>query len=83
MKQSPKQQNGRITNGRRRRASIVVVAGTCFEINIIIIRTRRRKRGVLACGRKGTAWNHSKKKKKKREKCGATETFNTIQTTYT
>jgi hypothetical protein len=70
MKQSPKQQNGRITNGRRR-ASIVVVEGICFEINIIIIiiiiRTRRRKRRVRAEGRRGTARNHMKEKKEGRK----------------
>jgi hypothetical protein len=67
MKQSPKQQNGRITNGRRR-ASIVVVEGTCFEINIIIIiRTRRRKRRVRKEGRRGTARNHMKEKKEGRK----------------
>jgi len=66
MKQSPKQQNGRITNGRQR-ASIVVAAGTCFEINFIIIGTRRGKRGVRAEGRKegdGTE-SHQRNKKKK------------------
>jgi len=70
MKQSPKQQNGRITNGRQR-ASIVVAAGTCFEINFIIIGTRRGKRGVRAEGRKEGGGRHgitSKKQKKKGRK---------------
>jgi len=92
MKQSPKQQNGRITNGRQR-ASIVVAAGTCFEINFIIIGTRRGKRGVRAEGRKEGGGRHgitSKKQKKRKEDDRnrkernavlATETFNTIHTT--